>query len=457
MNLRSCIQLALLICITLQCSGCSRAEDCTFLPRKTDSKLAGPSANSRPANTFGIPNSLGVSISFTDPQPDEVKMISEAGFRWIRMDLKWDQTETEKGKYDFSAYDRLMTSLEPFSIRALFILDYTNPLYDEGAPPRSEVGRQAFARWAVAAGKHFANRGVLWEIYNEPNHPQFWPPKPNVKDYIALALTVGKAFRESLPGEQLIGPATSEIDFEFLEACFKGGLLEYWSFVSVHPYRRSDPESVAADYCRLRRLISVYAPRSGKSETDLAKKQIDVISSEWGYSAVWRDMSPEVQAQMLARSLLTNLGNGVALSIWYDWQDDGLDPKEPEHHFGTVSHNYYKGRNPVYEPKPAYLAVQTLTRVLADSQFQSRINVGSSDDYVLVFENGSKMTVAAWTTSSREHQVTIPLSSGEYKVVRHTGGSTDFRVNDEKGLVLKISTAPIYVQAATLNCVAAGG
>src|SRR4051812_2468693 len=56
---------------------------------------------------------LGVNIHFTDPQPGEIKMIADAGFRWVRMDFKWDETETIAGQYDFSAYDRLLTALQP--------------------------------------------------------------------------------------------------------------------------------------------------------------------------------------------------------------------------------------------------------------------------------------------------------------------------------------------------------
>ena len=59
-------------------------------------------------------------------------MLSEAGFRWVRMDLKWDSTETRQGLYDFSAYDRLLETLKPYNIHTLFILDYGNPLYDNG-------------------------------------------------------------------------------------------------------------------------------------------------------------------------------------------------------------------------------------------------------------------------------------------------------------------------------------
>ena len=172
-----------------------------------------------------IPDGFGVNIDFTDPRPGEMKMLSEAGFRWVRMDLKWDLTEPAKGQYDFAAYDRLMSALDQYGLHALFILDYTNPAYDNGAPPHTEEARQAFARWAVAAAKHFAGRGVIWETYNEPNIAQFWPPRPNVDDYVALALAVGRAFREGAPGEKLVGPATSGIDFDFLKPASRRACL----------------------------------------------------------------------------------------------------------------------------------------------------------------------------------------------------------------------------------------
>src|ERR1051326_3719291 len=73
--------------------------------------------------------SLGVNVHFIDPRPGEVKMIADAGFRWIRTDFKWELTERDRGQYDFASYDRLLKQLDEFGIRPLFILDYGNPLY----------------------------------------------------------------------------------------------------------------------------------------------------------------------------------------------------------------------------------------------------------------------------------------------------------------------------------------
>jgi hypothetical protein len=390
-------------------------------------------------------------------------MLSEAGFRWVRMDLKWDLTEVVKGKYDFAAYDRLMAALDQYGLHALFILDYASPLYDKGAPPHTAEARQAFANWAVAAAKHFAGRDVIWETYNEPNIAQFWPPRPNVDDYVALALAVGRAFRESVPAEKLVGPATSGIDFDFLESCFKAGLLEYWTAVSVHPYRRSDPETAAQDYCRLQAMIETYAPVRTLSSSDgakgvdrdsdstydsggaEAKKAIPILSGEWGYSSTWRDLNDDRQGQLLARQWLTNAANGIALSIWYDWRDDGSNANEPEHHFGTVYNSYHEGRESVFDPKPAYLAAKTLTTFLRGYQFEKRQRVGGNDDYVFVFRKAGEVRIAAWTTASRARRIVIPLEPALYQSMTNTGQSGTVVQADQNGLAVNLTEAPVYL------------
>jgi len=431
-HLRFTNTFALLILLTLPISGCAR-HDCIS---------AWQSSNATPV----ISDGFGVNIHFTDPRPGELQLLAD-GFRWVRMDLKWDVTETEKGSYDFAAYDRLLTGLDQHQVHALFILDYTNPLYDNGNPPRTQEARQGFARWAVAAARHFAGRGVLWEIYNEPNHSLFWPPHPNAGEYVALALTVGQAFREALPNERLIGPATSEIDFDFLEACFKGGLLEYWSAVSVHPYRRSDPETAANDYCRLREMIRAYAPlQTNKGAGAGAKKEIPIISGEWGYSAAWRGFDEAKQGQLLARSWLTNAANDVALSIWYDWRDDGDDAKDAEHHFGSVHSQYRENIETVFAPKPAYLAAKTLTSFLRGYRFEKRLRVAGEEDFLLVFRKGDETRMAAWTTNIRPHQVLIPVEPGKYHVLKHTGQDAGELIAEQKDLLLTLTTAPIYVR-----------
>ncbi|HEX8235574.1 MAG TPA: hypothetical protein VF600_06420 [Abditibacteriaceae bacterium] len=71
-----------------------------------------------------VPDALGVNIHFTDPKPGEMEMRAAGGFKWVRMDFTWAGTERERGQYDFSAYDRLVTALDEHEIKPLLARGY---------------------------------------------------------------------------------------------------------------------------------------------------------------------------------------------------------------------------------------------------------------------------------------------------------------------------------------------
>jgi polysaccharide biosynthesis protein PslG len=419
-----------------------------------------------------VPGSLGVNIHFVDPAPGEMAMLAASGVRWIRMDFNWAAIEPAAGQYDFSAYDRLVAALDTYHLRALFILDYHNPLYDNGLSPASDQARQAFATWAAAAVTHFRGHGILWEMYNEPN--SFWTPRPNAEAYIKLALATGEAVHEAAPDEQLIGPASAVIDPPFLEACFRAGLLNYWSAVSVHPYRRKDPETAADDLRDVRLLIRKYAPPG---------KNVPVLAGEWGYSSLWPDMNGEKQGAMLAREWLAALANEVPLVIWYDWRDGG-DSRDPETHFGLVglpeaasasagptpngplgaeSSKGASGSEPLARPpqmgagaaspfhsKPAYLAAQTLIHFLDGFRFNKRLSVENPDDYLLLFTKGDEVRLAAWTTAS-QHTAVLPASPGQFELTSFTGEKLPALAADRHGLSVTLTRSPRYLMPVRAN------
>lgn len=335
-----------------------------------------------------VPEGFGVNIHFTDPQPGEMERFAEAGYRLARMDLFWGSVEREKGVYDFSAYDRLVEHLAKAGARPLFILDYGNDLYQKGAPTTPEA-QAAFARFAAAAAARYKGKGVLWEIWNEPNLGQFWQPKPDAAAYARLALATAKAVRAVDPDAVIVAPGSSGFPWEFFETVFAAGLLEHIDAVSVHPYRGQNPETAAADYARLRVLIARYAPAAKRNT-------LPIISSEWGYSTVVGGVSEERQAQYLARQWLSNLASGVNLSIFYDWRDDGDDPKENEHRFGTVRRDF--------TPKPSFLAAKRLIAELNGYTFRHRI-IDEKDDraWKLLFQKGDtdQLALVTWMTDEK--------------------------------------------------------
>ncbi len=394
-----------------------------------------------------VPDGLGVNIHFTDPLAGEMEMLESAGFRWVRIDLLWQSIERERGSYDFSAYDRLVGHLEKHGIKALFILDYSNHLYEQDASVQTEPGRLAFARWAAATVKHYQGRGYLWEFWNEPNGG-FWKPLPDPAAYAAMARTAAAAIRAAAPAEALLGPATSGIDFPFITTCFERGVLADWDAVSVHPYRQNEPESVLPEYGRLRQAIRSAAPTG---------RDIPIISGEWGYSAVWQNHDEDAQGRLLARQFLTNLSQRVPLSIWYDWRDDGTDPKDAEHHFGCVGLPQHEAGQAVLRVKPAYQAASTLTTTLAGQHFIRRLALGASDDWVLLFGDDRQLVVACWTTADAPRKIRLETAAAACRSRNHLGGEVASLAASGGAIELTLNAAPRYLSfdgldSTLLNC-----
>jgi hypothetical protein len=380
--------------------------------------------------TKPVTDGFGVNIHFTQPKAGELEMLAEAGFKWIRMDFGWETIEKKKGEYDFKEYEFLMSELEKNNISAYFILDYGNALYGNEKAVISEVEHKAYTQWAVSSVEHFKGRGIIWEIWNEPNGNWFWNGKANVHEFAAMALEASKAIKAKTPNEILIGPAAYGVDQAFLEECFKAGLLNYWDAVSVHPYRHTAPENVASDYNGLKDKIKQYAPKG---------KTIHVISGEWGYSSIWNNINETVQAKFLPRELLINVMNDIPISIWYDWQDDGTDKKNQEDNFGTVFHEYHSGANPVYEPKEAYLAAKTMYTVLKGFYYVRRIETNDANDYVMLFSDGKNLRLVAWTASAKEHEIKIPSDNCDFELIDHKGSPIEKLSAENGSLTLKIN------------------
>lgn len=394
-----------------------------------------------------LPEGVGVNIHFTRGRERDLDMIEAAGFKFIRMDLTWDSIEREKGVYDWSAYDELTKNLERRGIRPYYILDYSNPLYEKTVVPNNQIygyekkdvlspqhpeSVSAFARWAAAAAKHFLGHHVVWEIWNEPNI-SFWKPAPDVNQYAALAIETAKALRASDPQATILAPAMAGLPWPFLESFFKSGALEYLDGVSVHPYRAPSqpPETAAKDFQRLRELIIRYTP--------LGRKPVAIISGEWGYATDVKGVSLETQAQFAVRQQIANLMSGVPISIWYDWKNDGSDSKNKEHNFGTVSMDL--------APKPAYVAIQTLTRELAGFTIRNRLQTEDSNDIVLVLTNNAGGTkLAAWTLGE-SHTINLPLLAAAVKEISVVDGGGQVSAGEIKdgSVTLSISGAPRYV------------
>jgi len=381
---------------------------------------------------------LGVNIHFIAPREMDLDMMKYAGINLIRMDFLWSEVEKEKGVYIFREYRRLVDALRKRGITALFILDYGNQYYDDGVAPYSDVGREAFAKFALESFKEFKGEDIIWEVWNEPNLSQFWKPKPNPEDYVRLLKAVYSAARE-VGGVRLIAPGVSGFDFNFLEETFKLDMLNCIDAVSIHPYRSTNPETVNLDYAKLRELLALYgAPLK------------PIVSSEWGYctgGSYGNRVSTATQAEYVVRMFLINIMNGVNVSVFYDWKDDGSNIHDSEQNFGLIAD--YEGLKsiygrPAYFIKPAYYAIYTLTSQLNGFQFRGRVETGSREDYILVFENGDGVKKYVCWTTERAHKVRLSIHAKTLEMVK-LFGLKSIHKSESGEYELTLTSAPIFV------------
>jgi hypothetical protein len=377
--------------------------------------------------SHAIPEPFGVNIHFTDPDPGEMAMLAAGGFRFVRMDLFWHKIEREiPGRYDFSAYDRLVEVMAAHDIRIIFILDYGNDLYGGGNAHHLEEGRPAFVRFAKAAAEHYRGHGIIWEIWNEPNLEKYWHGPPDPLNYADLAFKVIEGVRSVDPTALIVGPATAGFPWEYLETLADVGLFNKLDAVTVHPYRFDAPESAWEDYARLRGILDRVSP----------ERKIPIIAGEWGYSTVVNGPSEELQAQYVVRQWLSHLAADVDLSIWYDWRNDGPNRAEIEHNFGLVTEDL--------QPKPAYEATALLNETLAGYAFQRRLPLANPDDYVLLFRRGDRVALAAWTAQETSHTVQLPIYCEGVESVEMLGMRETVHPA-QTGLEIPLDASPRYV------------
>ncbi len=323
---------------------------------------------------------FGVNIHFTEPAPGEIELLKASGVDYVRTDFTWELTEKAVGKYDFSTYDKLVGHLKSAHIRPLFVLDYGNKLYDNGAP-RSAKAQDAYAHWTEAVITHFRGEEIVWELWNEPNTDHFWRPKADASSYASLALKAAMAMRAADPNCRIIAPGTSRIDDDFLKKVLSKELLGLIDGVSVHPYRAGGPETVMKDIYRVKDIITAKAPAGRES--------IPVVCSEWGYStAPSTGVNEDRQAMYLDKLWLLSAAAGSPVTIYYDWKDDGSNGNNIDHRFGIVRQNL--------KLKPSYDAARLCTKAFKGCTFYKRMVKSDPLDWIIIGVGEGKMVRASW-------------------------------------------------------------
>jgi hypothetical protein len=117
-----------------------------------------------------------------------------------------------------------------------------------GSPPASDATYAAFAAALVQRyGPHgtfwSAHRSIprlpirTWQIWNEPDLPQYWSEQPFYKSYVALLRAARTAIKRVDPGATIVLAGMPDFVWKYLAGIYAvPGARSLFDIVAVHPY-----------------------------------------------------------------------------------------------------------------------------------------------------------------------------------------------------------------------------
>ncbi len=124
-------------------------------------------------------------------------------------------------------------------------------------------------------------------------------------------------------------------------------------------------------------------------------------------------VSMKLQAEMLPRTYLLALSQGIERIYWYNMQSVEDNPDEPEHHFGIAHRDLSK--------KPAFMAYQTLTKMLPANSTRPKLTITPNGVYLANWIRPDGVRVWALWTARHSQPVKLKISGKLEAVVDHLG------------------------------------
>ena len=356
----------------------------------------------------------------------ELRLMREAGIGWARADFSWSGVLRKPGgEWDFKHLDDVVRWAEAEGVRILPILDYDTPW--------ARPAHEHLDQWLEFVGQvvgRYKDRIRYWEVWNEPNLEQFWHDKPSAENYVKLLRATYKRIKQIDPKLVVLLGGTAGIPWGYLEGVYKAGARESFDVMNVHPYRypRSPEEApLFEDLLRLRRMMS---------EQGDAQKPVWITEIGWPTHQGRRGVSPERQAEMLARAYLLSLQAGVEVVFWYEFQAMENKPDYNEDHFGIVHRDL--------RPKPAYTALKTLAGVRPAGSKKLDRPWRAGDVFCPAWQRPDGQTAWALWRPGKPEDRTLRVKGEVRQAVGHLGEPLTLKRQGQQ-LTVRPGEGPLYL------------
>ena len=378
-----------------------------------------------PSSPFG----MGVYLYRYD-NPDQMdraaQIARDIGVKWSREEFGWAAIEPQKGKFDWSFYDRVVGTAKRHGISVYGLLDY----WSDWTKPYTSEGIEDYCRYVRAVVQRYKNDIHHWEVWNEPNIFFWQGPKDMYADLLKAAY---HAIKEVDPSAQVAGCSTSAIDLDFVRRVMElGGPFDV---LTIHPYRL---ELKDRPFIRELREAAVLV-----QQPDGRPRPVWITEMGWGTHMRHNTgkkgdaATPREQACLLARTYIDAMASGVTPNIsWYDFRNDGTNLLEWEHNLGIITQDF--------QPKPSCRAYATLTRMLHGRRVQEELQLGED---VVAFSfakpGGIEPVIVLWSIE-KARSVSLP-AVGPVNLTNLMGQTRYLPVADGRVSVTLSPGTPVFI------------
>ncbi|NLX05427.1 MAG: hypothetical protein GXY33_09805 [Phycisphaerae bacterium] len=352
---------------------------------------------------------VGVKVHFTH-RPAAVEqhlsLMKEAGVVSLYDDAYWLVIEQEQGRYAMPEfYDYFVRRAAEMGIEPVLVLAYWNPFYNGGGSPVTDESREGFARYCEFVVRHFGKTVRKYEIWNEWGGylGGFLPEAPRtgqtIENYVKLAAAAYPRIKAADPEVTVLGGWMIE---GWLDEFIALGGLKYVDAVSLHAYpynagsQRYTPEGWVEWMGVADRKLAAASP----------DRMVRFYLTETGWpghvaaDGTRADDAMDYAARML---LLARSVPRLAGVYWYDWQNDGIDPQNPEHNFGLLDADM--------TPKPAYFAYRDLAELVSTGEFLGRVEFSDSRACGVRYKRADGTDVLALWSTPRDDRYVVTLET----------------------------------------------
>jgi hypothetical protein len=297
-------------------------------------------------------------------------IMADAGVGWVRLNFAWKDMQPQEGPFDYSHYDRITTMAAERGIEVLPIL-FAVPAWASTAPAEliaergnlSPVDRyrpQDINTWLTYVRnvvERYDGDGIddapgsprlrYWQVWNEQNIPLFWPPEPDVEEYMALLAVTRDVVLEADPTATIVLGGLAGGGNAYLQQMYDAGGAEYFDVVATHIY--SHPMFGIAPVQTSVEAVRALMNANDDSATPLWLTETGWSDAEnaWGAPTAGRDQI----ASFLTALYSTPLDADVI--FWYNFRNIFPNSPDVEHNFGLLEADF--------TPKPAFEAYTALT------------------------------------------------------------------------------------------------